>query len=110
MPMRSELRLADLRRREGAANKLMNVKIPTDLSHAIDRAASHLGVAKTDVVIALLNEGLDRSAEVLRGWQPKTVVLPPPRRVCTRANCGRPFVAKGLCANHYQAARRSRRS
>ena len=107
--MRSDLRLADLRRRGGAANKLMNVKIPATLSDAIDRVAADLGVAKTDVVVALLNEGLDRSAEILRGWRPKAVALPPPKRVCTHAGCGRAYVARGYCANHYQAARRGQR-
>lgn len=104
--MRSDLRIVDLRRREGGRSKLMNVKIPTTLSDAIDRVVHELGVAKTDVIIALLNEGLDRSSEMLRGWRPKPVTLPPPKRVCTRKGCDRPYVAKGLCANHYQAARR----
>ncbi|HSP98174.1 MAG TPA: hypothetical protein VL049_13170 [Candidatus Dormibacteraeota bacterium] len=106
--MRSDLRIADLRRRDMSTSKLMNVKIPAALSDAIDRMVGDLGVPKTDVVIALLNEGLDRSTEMLRGWRPKTVVLPPPKRVCTRKGCGRPYVAKGLCANHYQAARRGK--
>jgi hypothetical protein len=106
--MRSDLRIADLRRRDGSTSKLMNVKIPAALSDAIDKMVRDLGAPKTDVVIALLNEGLDRSAEMLRDWRPKTVVLPPPKRVCTRKGCGRPYVAKGLCANHYQAARRGR--
>ncbi|MBX3026683.1 hypothetical protein KF840_17395 [bacterium] len=106
--MRSDLRIADLRRREGSRSKLMNVKIPTALSEAIDRMVQELGAVKTDVVIALLNEGLDRSSEILRGWRPKPVVVAPPKRVCTRKGCGRPYVAKGLCASHYQAARRDR--
>ena len=106
--MRSDLRIADLRRRDSSTSKLMNVKIPAALSDAIDRMVNDLGVPKTDVVIALLNEGLDRSSEILRGWKPKEVVLPPPKRVCTRKGCGRPYVAKGLCANHYQAARRDK--
>jgi hypothetical protein len=106
--MRSDLRIADLRRRDSSASKLMNVKIPTSLSDAIDRMVNDLGVPKTDVVIALLNEGLDRSTEVLRGWRPRQVELPPPKRVCTRKGCNRPYVAKGLCANHYQAARRGK--
>jgi hypothetical protein len=106
--MRSDLRIADLRRRDSSTSKLMNVKIPTSLSDAIDRMVRDLGVPKTDVVIALLNEGLDRSSEMLRGWRPKQVVLPPPKRVCTRKGCSRPYVAKGLCANHYQAARRDK--
>ena len=106
--MRSDLRIADLRRRESSSSKLMNVKIPSALSNAIDRMVRDLGVPKTDVVIALLNEGLDRSAEMLRGWRPKVIVLPPPKRVCTRKGCNRAYVAKGLCANHYQAARRGR--
>jgi len=107
--MRSDLRIADLRRREGTTTKLMNVRIPVALSDAIDRVTGALGAAKADVVIALLNEGLDRSVDILRGWHPKAVPLPPPKRVCTRPGCGRAYVARGLCASHYQAARRRRR-
>lgn len=104
--MRSDLRLNDLRKRERAVSKLMNVKIPAHVSEAIQRVARALGASKTDVVIALLNEGLDRSAEALKGWKRPTVVLPPPKRVCSVKGCGRAYVAKGYCANHYQAVRR----
>lgn len=104
--MRSDLRLTDLKRRERSLSKLMNVKIPTHVSDAIHRVARELGASKTDVVIALLNEGLDRSVGALKGWRRPTVVAPPPKRVCSVKGCGRAYVAKGMCANHYQAARR----
>jgi hypothetical protein len=104
--MRSDLRLTDLRRRERGTSKLMNVKIPTSVSDAIQRVAKALGASKTEVVIALLNEGLDFSTEELRGWKRPKSVLPPPKRVCSIKGCGRAYVAKGFCANHYQAARR----
>jgi len=104
--MRSDLRLTDLRKRERAVSKLMNVKIPAHISDAIQRVARALGASKTDVVIALLNEGLDRSGETLKGWKRPIVVLPPPKRVCSVKGCGRAYVAKGYCANHYQAVRR----
>ena len=104
--MRSDLRLMDLRRRERGSSKLMNVKIPAHVSEAIQRVARELGVSKTEVVIALLNEGLDVSVDTLKGWKPIKVVLPPPKRVCSVKGCGRAYVAKGFCANHYQAARR----
>ena len=104
--MRSDLRLTDLKRRERAVSKLMNVKIPAHVSDAIQRVTRALGASKTDVVIALLNEGLDRSTISLKGWKPRKVVLPPPKRVCSVKGCGRAYVANGLCANHYQAARR----
>ena len=68
--MRADLRLTDLRRREKGASKLMNVKIPAHVSDAIQRVARDLGASKTEVVIALLNEGLDVSAESLKGWKP----------------------------------------
>ena len=106
--MRSDLRLTDLRRRERGTSKLMNVKIPNHVSDAIQRVAKALGASKTDVVIALLNEGLDASMESLKGWKPRKAVLPPPKRVCSLKGCGRAYVAKGFCANHYQAARRGR--
>lgn len=104
--MRSDLRLGDLRRREKSASKLMNVKIPTYVSDAIQRVAKDLGASKTEVVIALLNEGLDRSVATLKGWKRPKAVVPPPKRVCSVRGCGRAYVAKGFCANHYQAARR----
>lgn len=105
-PMRSDLRLTDLQRRARSASKLMNVKIPGDVSDAIGRVARALGVAKTDVVIALLNEGLDRSVVSLKGWRRQKIIAPPPKRTCSVKGCGRAYVAKGLCSNHYQAARR----
>lgn len=104
--MREDLRLRDLGRRPRTPSKLMNVKIPVDVSNAIHRVARELGASKTDVVIALLNEGLDISTEVLKGWKKPRIYTPPPKRVCTVKGCGRAYVAKGFCANHYQAARR----
>ncbi len=104
--MRSDLRLMDLRRRDKGLSRLMNVKIPTDLSDAIQRVAKDLGASKTEVVIALLNEGLDASTLSLKGWKRPKSVLPAPKRVCSVKGCGRAYVAKGYCANHYQAARR----
>ncbi len=105
--MRSDLRLTDLRRRNKGTSKLMNVKIPTHVSDAIQRVAKALGASKTEVVIALLNEGLDVSTDALKGWKRPKAVLPPPKRICSMRGCGRAYVAKGLCANHYQAARRN---
>lgn len=55
--MQSDLRLTDLKPRRCSVSKLMNVKIPLDVSDAIRRVARELGIPKTDVVIALLNEG-----------------------------------------------------
>ncbi|MDX2167647.1 MAG: hypothetical protein SF182_11310 [Deltaproteobacteria bacterium] len=104
--MRSDLRLTDLKRRERSVSKLMNVKIPAHVSDAIHRVARALGASKTDVVIALLNEGLDRSTVSLKGWRRPKIDLPPPKRICSVKGCGRAYVAKGFCANHYQAARR----
>jgi hypothetical protein len=96
----------DLRRREKSLSKLMNVKIPAYVSDAIQRVAKALGASKTEVVIALLNEGLDFTTSNLKGWKRPKVMLPPPKRVCSVKGCGRAYVAKGFCANHYQAARR----
>lgn len=58
--MRADLRLADLERRK-VPSKLMNVKVPDNVSDGIDRVAEELGCSKTAVVIALLNEGLDQA-------------------------------------------------
>jgi hypothetical protein len=105
--MRSELRLRDLKKREYSTSRLMNVKIPAYVSDAIQKVAADLGASKTEVVIALLNEGLEAAASTLKGLR-----LPPKpdaaSRACSVDGCGRPYVAKGLCANHYQASRRGK--
>jgi hypothetical protein len=62
--MRADLRLADLERRK-VPSKLMNVKVPDNVSDGIDRVAEELGCSKTAVVIALLNEGLDQARSSL---------------------------------------------
>ncbi len=77
--MRGDLRLADLERRP-SPSKLMNVKIPTHVSDAIDRAVEELGCSKTAVVIALLNEGLDVAQASLAGFRPPVIPGASPRR------------------------------
>src|SRR5262245_24942242 len=106
--MRADLRLVDLRKRDKSTSKLMNVKIPSYISEAIQRVAKDLSASKTEVVIALLNEGLDISEANLKGWKRPKNNLPPPKRICSVKGCGRAYVAKGFCANHYQAARRGK--
>jgi hypothetical protein len=69
--MRSELRLRDLKNRERGSSRLMNVKIPAYVSDAIQQVASDLGASKTEVVIALLNEGLEVAQGSVKAWQPK---------------------------------------
>ena len=64
MAMRADLRLSDLERRK-VPSKLMNVKVPDNVSAGIDRVAEELGCSKTAVVIALLNEGLDAATATL---------------------------------------------
>ena len=44
----------------------MNVRVPAPVSDAIERVANELGASKTEVVIALLNEGLDAAASSLK--------------------------------------------
>lgn len=101
--MRGELRLSDLKKREYTSSRLMNVKIPAYVSDAIQKVASDLGASKTEVVIALLNEGLDAASTALKGVRPKAGP-----KLCAIPGCKRPHVARGYCANHYQAARRGR--
>jgi hypothetical protein len=67
--MRANLRLSDLKSREQTSSRLMNVKIPADVSDAIQEVASSLGASKTEVVIALLNEGLRVSQSALKDFQ-----------------------------------------
>jgi predicted DNA-binding protein len=57
--MRSQLRIADLQRGTRVPSRMMNVRIPTDVAEAIDQLSKKLGASKTDVVSALLNEGLN---------------------------------------------------
>jgi hypothetical protein len=71
--MRAELRLSDLKNRERSSSRLMNVKIPAYVSDAIQKVATDLGASKTEVVIALLNEGLDVAQNALKGWNPAKV-------------------------------------
>ena len=106
--MRAELRIRDLKNRTYCGSRLMNVKIPTRVSDAIERVADDLDASKTEVVVALLNEGLRAAAGALKEWVPPPPFVRPPRRTCTVEGCDRTHVARGYCANHYQALRRGR--
>lgn len=64
---RSGLRIVDLKQRPVSATRLMNVKIPAALSDAIDRLAGEFNTSKTEVVVALLNTGLDVAAQKVKG-------------------------------------------
>jgi hypothetical protein len=55
---REKLRIGDLKQRHPGSTRLMNVKIPTEVAEAIEQLAKGLGTSKTEVVLALLNEGL----------------------------------------------------
>ena len=88
-------------------SKLMNVKVPANVLTRIDNVAAKLGTSKTEVVIAILNEGLDTAEQELKGWTPPPKPVVPKDRRCTVKNCEREKVAKGLCATHYQAQRRA---
>ena len=76
--MRADLRLADLERKK-VPSKLMNVKVPDNVSDGIDRVAEELGCSKTAVVIALLNEGLDQARNQLPNKPARTTPRPPRR-------------------------------
>jgi hypothetical protein len=89
-------------------SKLMNVKVPSVLLARIAALADTLRAKKTEVVIAILNEGLDAADSELEGWKrPPKLVIPKARR-CTLPGCEREKVAKGLCATHYVAQRRAK--
>jgi hypothetical protein len=90
-------------------SKLMNVKVPSALLARIDALAARLRVKKTEVVIAILNEGLENADKELKGWKPPPKLVVPKERRCTVSGCEREKVAKGLCATHYQAQRRAKR-
>jgi hypothetical protein len=70
--MRMNIRLIDLQKQgQRTPWKLMNVKVPDTVLERIDAVAASLGCAKTAVVIALLNEGLDAYAEQEDATAPK---------------------------------------
>jgi pyrrolidone-carboxylate peptidase len=64
---RSQLRIQDLKAQvhPGSA-RVMNVKVPSHMAAAIDQLTKQLGTTKTDVVIALLNEGLAVAQDKLK--------------------------------------------
>jgi hypothetical protein len=104
------LRLDDLvvrGKRGREETRLMNVKVPANVLGRIDRVAHNLGATKTEVVIAILNEGLETAEGELRGWRPPPKPVIPKERRCVIKACDRERVAKGLCATHYQAQRRA---
>lgn len=106
------LRLDDLvtRGQKGREqSKLMNVKVPANVLVRLDRVAANLGASKTEVVIAILNEGLETAEHELKSWKPPPKPVVPKERRCTVRQCDRERVAKGLCATHYQAQRRAAR-
>ena len=76
--MRADLRLSDLERKK-VPSKLMNVKVPDNVSEGIDRVAEELGCSKTAVVIALLNEGLDAARAKVPPRANRTGQRPPRR-------------------------------
>jgi hypothetical protein len=59
--MNANLRLSDLygREKEGET-KLLALYVPKELTGRIDRLAKDLKAKKREVILALLNEGLDR--------------------------------------------------
>jgi hypothetical protein len=96
------------------------VKIPAEVNQKIQKVAEALKASKTEVVIALLNEGLDVSEGLVKGTRHAAVKVKAvkaakasgarkgPAKTCAAANCKRPAVAKGMCAKHYQADRRKK--
>lgn len=75
--MRSQLRIADLKRRDPVPARLMSIKVPASIAGAIDRLAKDLGASKTDVVVALLNEGLGAATKKIerraRYWRQRRI-------------------------------------
>ena len=59
--MKRDLKLSDLKERsEIVPMKLLSVRVPVDLIKRIDRVVDLLNAGKGEVVVALLNEGLER--------------------------------------------------
>lgn len=105
-----DLRLDELlqrRRRKPEPVKLLNIKAPASVFERIDRITKMLPASKSEVVVALLNEGLEVAERELQGWRPPPKPAIPKERRCQVKGCERERVAKGLCATHYQAQRRA---
>jgi hypothetical protein len=65
--MKANLKLSDLKERsEIIPMKLLSVRVPIDLIDRIDRVVELLNAGKGEVVVALLNEGLERHDDVLK--------------------------------------------
>ncbi len=59
--MKRDLKLSDLKERsEIVPMKLLSVRVPVDLIGRIDEVVDLLNAGKGEVVVALLNEGLER--------------------------------------------------
>lgn len=59
--MKRDLKLEDLKERsELVPMKLLSVRVPVDLIQRIDDVVDLLNAGKGEVVVALLNEGLER--------------------------------------------------
>ena len=65
-PQRSELPLSHLMERRSVSELLMNVKVPAETVDAIDQIAAHCDASKTEVVLALLTEGLQATASIMK--------------------------------------------
>ncbi len=106
----SNLRLDDLvargkRGRETA--RLINIKVPTNVLNRLNLVASRLGATKTEVVLAMLNEGLDAAEQELTRFTPPPKPVVPKEKRCVVKSCDRERIAHGLCPTHYQAQRRA---
>lgn len=59
--MKRDLKLQDLKQRsEIVPMKLLSVRVPVDLIDRIDDVVDLLNAGKGEVVVALLNEGIER--------------------------------------------------
>lgn len=69
--MKRDLKLIDLKERSDIVPmKLLSVRVPVDLIDRIDNVVERLNAGKGEVVVALLNEGLERYNQ--RGGNLKT--------------------------------------
>ncbi len=62
--MKKDLKLGDLKARsEFVPMRLLSVRVPVDVIDRIDHVVELLNAGKGEVVVALLNEGLERHAQ-----------------------------------------------
>ena len=66
------LRLADLTEHPAREEKLLSIRLPVELIDRLDHACQVLRARKSEVVVAMLNEGLESYKATMGSKKPRT--------------------------------------